>query len=215
MARVAVDALPDAASRPSFSALLRAAGGAASWASSGLHLLALRLDILLLAAISGWISRRYGVAVAEDRLMVLNGTREGLFNAALALCPETKAGQQLVVTYPGGTRNILVPPGVKVTAYDLKDRATLKPGDWVGAVTRRGPDDVGQVLREADLIDQPGRARRDVRVEGALLLVVGAATGALARARFEVGEVLDDPGEVTRGAFWKFEADGVRETTGC
>ena len=30
----------------------------------------------LLAAISGWIHRRYGVAVAQDRLMVLNGTRE-------------------------------------------------------------------------------------------------------------------------------------------
>ena len=55
---------------------------------------------------------------------------------------KTKAGQQLVVTYPGGSRNILVPPGVKVTAYDLRDRSTLKPGDWVGAVTRRGPDDV-------------------------------------------------------------------------
>ena len=55
---------------------------------------------------------------------------------------KTKAGQQLVVTYPGGSRNILVPPGVKVTAYDLRDRSALKPGDWVGAVTRRGPDDV-------------------------------------------------------------------------
>ena len=28
----------------------------------------------LLAAISGWIGRRYGVQVAENRLMVLNGT---------------------------------------------------------------------------------------------------------------------------------------------
>jgi N-succinyldiaminopimelate aminotransferase len=54
----------------------------------------------LLDAISGWIARRYGVAVAQDRLMVLNGTREGLFNAAVALCPETRAGRRPVVLMP-------------------------------------------------------------------------------------------------------------------
>ena len=42
----------------------------------------------LLAAISSWIARRYGVSLPEDRLMVLNGTREGLFNTCIALCPE-------------------------------------------------------------------------------------------------------------------------------
>ena len=54
----------------------------------------------LLAAISDWIARRYGVAVAEDRLMVLNGTREGLFNACLAISPETKGGKAPVVLMP-------------------------------------------------------------------------------------------------------------------
>ncbi|MFB2530668.1 aminotransferase class I/II-fold pyridoxal phosphate-dependent enzyme [Paracoccus sp. p3-h83] len=54
----------------------------------------------LLGAISDWISRRYGVSVAADRLMVLNGTREGLFNAALALVPETKRGARPVVLIP-------------------------------------------------------------------------------------------------------------------
>ena len=54
----------------------------------------------LLAAISGWIGRRYNVSVAENRLMVLNGTREGLFNAAIALCPETKRGKRPVVLVP-------------------------------------------------------------------------------------------------------------------
>ena len=44
----------------------------------------------LLAAITGWLARRYGVTVAPDRIMALNGTREGLFNAAIALAPETK-----------------------------------------------------------------------------------------------------------------------------
>lgn len=51
----------------------------------------------LLAAIAAWIARRYGVAVSDDRLMVLNGTREGLFNAVIALCPETKGGRPVVL----------------------------------------------------------------------------------------------------------------------
>ena len=55
----------------------------------------------LRTAISGWIARRYGVAVAPDSgIMALNGTREGLFNAALALCPEEVRGQRPVVLIP-------------------------------------------------------------------------------------------------------------------
>ena len=54
----------------------------------------------LLAAISGWLGRRYGVAVAAERIMALNGTREGLFNAAIALCPEQKAGKTPVILMP-------------------------------------------------------------------------------------------------------------------
>ncbi|MFV0408131.1 MAG: aminotransferase class I/II-fold pyridoxal phosphate-dependent enzyme [Paracoccus sp. (in: a-proteobacteria)] len=54
----------------------------------------------LLAAISGWIARRHGIEVAPDRIMALNGTREGLFNAALALAPETRNGQRPAVLIP-------------------------------------------------------------------------------------------------------------------
>jgi N-succinyldiaminopimelate aminotransferase len=54
----------------------------------------------LLAAISGWLRRRYGADVAADRIMVLNGTREGLFDACLALCPEQKAGKTPIVLMP-------------------------------------------------------------------------------------------------------------------
>jgi N-succinyldiaminopimelate aminotransferase len=54
----------------------------------------------LLGAIAAWVMRRYGVTLTEDRLMVLNGTREGLFNAAVALCPEAKAGKRPVVLMP-------------------------------------------------------------------------------------------------------------------
>ncbi len=55
----------------------------------------------LLAAIAAWVSRRYGVALDPARqIMALNGTREGLFNAALALCPEQKNGKRPVVLMP-------------------------------------------------------------------------------------------------------------------
>ncbi|SIO17133.1 aminotransferase class I/II-fold pyridoxal phosphate-dependent enzyme [Vannielia litorea] len=56
----------------------------------------------LKAAITGWLSRRYGVALdPETRVMALNGTREGLFNACLALCPERAAN--------GDTPTVLLP----------------------------------------------------------------------------------------------------------
>ncbi|RVV96679.1 aminotransferase class I/II-fold pyridoxal phosphate-dependent enzyme [Mesobaculum littorinae] len=54
----------------------------------------------LLDAISGWLRRRYGVEVGHDRLMPLNGTREGLYNVAMALVPEDKAGARPVVLIP-------------------------------------------------------------------------------------------------------------------
>ena len=54
----------------------------------------------LLTAISGWLGRRFGAAIADDQIMALNGTREGLYNACIALCPETKAGKQPVVLMP-------------------------------------------------------------------------------------------------------------------
>lgn len=54
----------------------------------------------LLAAISDWLHARYGVRRGPDAVFPLNGTREGLFNACLALCPEAKAGARPVVLLP-------------------------------------------------------------------------------------------------------------------
>jgi N-succinyldiaminopimelate aminotransferase len=92
----------------------------------------------LLAAISGWIGRRYGVTVEADRLMALNGTREGLFNAGLALCPEEKRGQRPVVLMPNpfyqvyavaalaaGAEPVYVP--ATATTGFLPDYAALPP----------------------------------------------------------------------------------------
>ncbi len=56
----------------------------------------------LRGAIADWLARRFGISRPDpDRnILSLNGTREGLFNAALALCPETKNGKQPVVLLP-------------------------------------------------------------------------------------------------------------------
>ena len=95
----------------------------------------------LLEAISGWISRRYGVRVdPASRVMALNGTREGLFNAAIALCPEkTARGQVPVVLIPNpfyqvyavaalavGAEPVFVPATAE-TGF-LPDYASLAPG---------------------------------------------------------------------------------------
>jgi len=55
----------------------------------------------LLTAIAGWVKRRYGVEKnpATD-IIPLNGTREGLFNAAIALCPELKNGHRPKILIP-------------------------------------------------------------------------------------------------------------------
>ncbi|MCL5776496.1 aminotransferase class I/II-fold pyridoxal phosphate-dependent enzyme [Limibaculum sp. FT325] len=55
-------------------------------------------------AISDWLGRRYGAAPdyrdPERSILPLNGTREGLFNACLALCPEEKNGARPAVLLP-------------------------------------------------------------------------------------------------------------------
>jgi aspartate/methionine/tyrosine aminotransferase len=55
----------------------------------------------LLGAISAWLKRRYDIEVNPDtEILSLNGTREGLFNAQIALAPETKNGKPTKVLMP-------------------------------------------------------------------------------------------------------------------
>lgn len=89
----------------------------------------------LLAAISGWIGRRYGVTVAAERLMVLNGTREGLFNACVALSPETKRGQKPVVLMPNPFYQVYAVAALTVGAEPVYVNATAANGflpDYAG-----------------------------------------------------------------------------------
>ena len=82
----------------------------------------------LLVAISGWIGRRYGVDIAQDCLMVLNGTREGLFNACIALCPETKNGKKPVVLMPNPFYQVYAVAALTVGAEPVYVPATAATG---------------------------------------------------------------------------------------
>lgn len=117
----------------------------------------------LLGAISGWIAQRYGAQVGPDRLMVLNGTREGLYNVAMALCPEEKRRQRPAVLVPNpfyqvymvaalsvGAEPVFVPateatghlPDYASLSPELLDRVALayicSPANPQGAVADRG-----------------------------------------------------------------------------
>ncbi|GGE06690.1 Aspartate/methionine/tyrosine aminotransferase [Gemmobacter megaterium] len=82
----------------------------------------------LLAAISGWIGRRYGVEMPVSRLMNLNGTREGLFNTLIALCPETKDGQRPVVLIPNPFYQVYAVATLALNAEPVYVNATAANG---------------------------------------------------------------------------------------
>lgn len=82
----------------------------------------------LLAAITGWITRRYGVTLDQDRIMALNGTREGLFNACIALCPETKNGKQPAVLMPNPFYQVYAVAALTVGAEPVYVNATAATG---------------------------------------------------------------------------------------
>ena len=78
----------------------------------------------LLAAISGWLGTRHGIEVGTDRITLLNGTREGLFNAALALCPETKNGAQPALLIPNPVYQVYAVAAAAVGARAVFVNAT-------------------------------------------------------------------------------------------
>ncbi|MCK0126117.1 aminotransferase class I/II-fold pyridoxal phosphate-dependent enzyme [Gelidibacter sp. F2691] len=81
----------------------------------------------LLDAISGWLDRRYGVDVPADQIMALNGTREGLFNALIALCPEqTARGEKPVVLIPNPFYQVYAVAAVTVGAEPVFLPATAE-----------------------------------------------------------------------------------------
>ncbi len=85
----------------------------------------------LLTACADWVRRRYGVTLdPETRLMALNGTREGLFNAAVALCPETaRDGSRPVILTPNPFYQVYAVAALAVGAEPVYVPATAETGN--------------------------------------------------------------------------------------
>lgn len=84
----------------------------------------------LQGAIAGWVQRRYGVAVdAGTQIMPLNGTREGLFNACIALCPEQKHSRKPVVLTPNPFYQVYAVAALAVGAEPVFVPATDATGN--------------------------------------------------------------------------------------
>lgn len=82
----------------------------------------------LLEAIAGWIRKRYEVALDPGRdVMALNGTREGLYNAMMALCPETKGGRPKVLL-PNPFYQVYMVAALSVGAEPVFLHATRETG---------------------------------------------------------------------------------------
>jgi aspartate/methionine/tyrosine aminotransferase len=83
----------------------------------------------LRTAFTDWLARRYEVTLDPDRqVMPLNGTREGLFNAAIALCPEQVRGQTPVILIPNPFYQVYAVAAATVGAEPVFVPATAETG---------------------------------------------------------------------------------------
>ncbi|MEO0750515.1 MAG: aminotransferase class I/II-fold pyridoxal phosphate-dependent enzyme [Pseudomonadota bacterium] len=80
-------------------------------------------------AICDWIGRRYGVPLEADKhVMALCGTREGLYNAMMALCPETKHGKTPKILIPNPFYQVYMVAALSVGADPVCLPATRETG---------------------------------------------------------------------------------------
>lgn len=94
----------------------------------------------LLEAIGAWIGQRYGVTVdAQKQVMALNGTREGLYNACMALVPEVKAGVKPVILMPNPFYQVYMIGAISVAAEPVFVAAT-REGGYLPDYTALSPD---------------------------------------------------------------------------
>lgn len=83
----------------------------------------------LRVAITDWIDRRYGVELdADAQILPLNGTREGLFNTALALAPEKKNGGKPVILMPNPFYQVYSVAALAIGAEPIYVPATFETG---------------------------------------------------------------------------------------
>lgn len=83
----------------------------------------------LRGAIAAWIARRYGVEMDPDtEVMALNGTREGLYNAVIALCPPTKNGEKSAILMPNPFYQVYMIGAISGEAEPIMVPATAETG---------------------------------------------------------------------------------------
>ncbi len=83
----------------------------------------------LRGAIARWIKRRYGVEMdADTEVMALNGTREGLYNAVVALCPETKNGEKPAILMPNPFYQVYMIGAISGASDPVMVNATAETG---------------------------------------------------------------------------------------
>lgn len=83
----------------------------------------------LLGAVTDWIKLRFDVALDPSKhVMALNGTREGLMNACIALSPETKNGKVPVVLTPNPFYQVYAVAAATVGAEAMFVPATRETG---------------------------------------------------------------------------------------
>ena len=83
----------------------------------------------LRAAIAEWMGRRYGASLDPDaHVFPLNGTREGLFAACVALSPERKNGKPPVVLLPNPFYQCYAVAAITAGAEPVYVNATAESG---------------------------------------------------------------------------------------
>ncbi|MEM1073804.1 MAG: aminotransferase class I/II-fold pyridoxal phosphate-dependent enzyme [Pseudomonadota bacterium] len=87
-------------------------------------------------AVASFVHRRYGVPVdADTQVMALNGTREGLYNGIMALCPERKEGQTPAVLMPNPFYQVYMIAALSVAAEPIMVPVSRETGhlpDYAG-----------------------------------------------------------------------------------
>ncbi|MGR3501923.1 aminotransferase class I/II-fold pyridoxal phosphate-dependent enzyme [Pseudaestuariivita sp.] len=83
----------------------------------------------LRAAYAGWLKTRYGVEKdPETEVMPVNGTREGLYNACMALVPEVKNGAAPLILAPNPFYQVYMVAALSVRAEPYFVNATAASG---------------------------------------------------------------------------------------
>jgi aspartate/methionine/tyrosine aminotransferase len=83
----------------------------------------------LRGAFADWAKGRYGVTLDPDtQVMPLNGTREGLYNVAMALCPELKNGKRPTILVPNPFYQVYMIASISVGAEPVFVPATAETG---------------------------------------------------------------------------------------